>query len=478
MEILITIFRDYLVFINIFLAGVIIFFERRRPIYTLFWIMLLLLTSYFGFIIYLFFGLRFKKKNKLKKYYNRKIIKKSTGLLSKEYSFLKRWKELTHYLESVTSGEVTVQNEVEFFNDGKMFFKSLIAEIKNAKKEIFMEYYIFNDDRLGSTIYDLLLEKRKEKIKVKIIIDGAGTRGVSSKRIRELRENGIEIEVFFPSYFPFLKIGNLRANYRDHRKICLIDRTVCYTGGFNIGDEYIGEGKLGYWRDTGIRIYGYGVEEYYREFLVSWNFLMKDKKKKLMVDDTVFRDEFKNIEEAIPLQVVSSGPNYDYRNIRDTMIKMIMEAKKYIYIQTPYFVPDDAALEALKIAILSGVDVRVMIPHVPDHMFVYWANQSFYGEIIDLGAKIYRYENGFLHSKCLIVDDEIATLGTANFDYRSFYQNFEINMVVYGKKAVELKELFLEDIEKSDLVSKINYKNRKFSEKMKESISRLVAPIL
>lgn len=477
MDLLLIIFRDYLVFINIFLAGVIIFFERRRPIYTLFWIMLLLLTSYFGFFMYLFFGLKFKKRNSLKKYFVQKKKRNQGQFTWETFNYLKRWKELIYYLKNVTHGEGSYENKVEFFHDGKVFFNSLIDELKKAKEEIYMEYYIFNDDQLGSEIYDLLLEKKKENVTIKIIIDGAGTRGVSKKRIKELRKNGIELEIFFPSYFPFLKIGNLRANYRDHRKITLIDRKICYTGGFNIGDEYVGKGKLGYWRDTGIKLMGHGVEEYYREFLMSWNFLMKNKKKRI-TGEVEFNHNFEEIKTALPLQVVSSGPNYDYRNIRDTMLKMIMEAKKYIYIQTPYFVPDDASLEALKVAILSGVDVKIMIPHIPDHMFVYWANQSFYGEIIDLGAKIYKYQNGFLHSKVVIVDDEIATLGTANFDYRSFYQNFEINMVIYGEKVVELRDIYLNDIDKSIMVTKIAFSKRKTIEKIKESISRLVAPIL
>ena len=478
MEIVISIFRDYLIFINMILAGVIIFLERRRPVYTLFWITILLLTSYFGFIVYLFFGLSFKKKRRLQKFYSRKLLKRARSILITEYGYIIRWKELIRYLDSVTDNEMSLNNELKIFTLGENFFESLIRDLENAKSDINMEYYIFNDDELGGKIYNILLNKVKEGIKIRIIIDGAGTRGISKEKIKELREAGIQLEIFFPSYFPYLKIGNLRANYRDHRKICIIDKAICYTGGFNIGDEYIGKGKLGFWRDTGFKIKGHAVLEFYKEFVISWAFVKKEKHLDLDKEIDMAKKDISKVESIVPIQVVSSGPNYEFKNIRDTILKMILEAKKYVYIQTPYFIPDDATLEALKIAIMSGIDVRIMIPSVPDHMFVYWANQSFYGEVIDLGAKIYKYENGFLHSKAVIIDDEIATMGTANFDYRSFYQNFEINIVLFGKDVEKYRNIFLKDVEKCIEVSKKEYGQRKNIEKIKESLCRLFAPIL
>ncbi|MEG0022823.1 MAG: cardiolipin synthase [Cetobacterium sp.] len=478
MEIIIGILRDYLIVINIFLAAIVIFFERKRPVYTLFWITILLLTSYFGFIMYLFFGMSFKKKNKLKRFYSRKFLKHTKFLITSNYIHLLRWKELIHYLEVVSNSKITFNNEIKIFNTGEDFFKDMTTNLLAAENEIKMEYFIFNDDELGSHFYNILTRKAAEGIKISLIVDGAGTRDLSKRRIKDLKTAGVDIGIFFPSYFPFLKIGNLRANYRDHRKLCIIDQKICYTGGLNIGDEYVGRGKLGSWRDTGLKVEGECVLEFEKEFMVSWNFV-KNKLPTNRIDDLdAPKFPIKHEDSLLPIQVVSSGPNYEFRTIRDSILKMIIEAKKYIYIQTPYFIPDDTILDALKIAILSGVDVRVMIPSIPDHLFVYWANQSFYGEIINLGAKIYKYQDGFLHSKGVIVDDEIAAVGTANFDYRSFYQNFEINIMIYGIEVKKFKDRFYRDSNCSILISKDEYKNRGNVQKIKESICRLVAPIL
>ncbi|MGL5798170.1 MAG: phospholipase D-like domain-containing protein, partial [Cetobacterium sp.] len=307
----------------------------------------------------------------------------------------------------------------------------------------------------------------------KIIVDGAGTRGVSRKRLKELRCNGVIIEIFFPSYFPFLKIGNLRANYRDHRKITLIDNEVCFSGGMNIGKDYIGKGKLGKWQDIGFSIKGESIIDYLHEFERSWKFLEKD-----TTDIFENRISIEKNYEITPIQIVSSGPNYEFHTIKDTILNLIIKAEKTIHIETPYFIPDEPILEALKGALMSGINVKIIIPSIPDHAFVYWANQYFYGELIELGAEIYKYKEGFIHSKLLIVDSEIAFLGTANFDYRSMYQNFEINMLILGKNIVQLENRIDVDILNSEKVNLEEYLNRGKKDRVLESISKLIAPIL
>lgn len=356
-------------------------------------------------------------------------------------------------------------------------------DIKNAKESINMEYYIFNDDEFGSMIYDELILKAHEGVKIKIIIDGIGTKILKRKRLKELEKAGIKVKTFFPSHFPFFRFGNLRANYRDHRKMCIIDSLILYTGGFNIGKEYIGKGELGNWRDTGARISGEIAVDTEREFYISWNFVHQgvnlkdiDKHLRKKIDDIA---EYKEKFHINAMQIVSSGPNYQTRTIRDCFINLIMSAKRSIYIETPYFVPDDLLLDCLRIAIKSGIEVKIIVPYVGDHPFVYWANQAFIMELLEMGAEVYRYTDGFFHSKLIIIDNEVASFGSSNFDYRSLYQNFEINFNVYDLELVgHLRQIFFQDISKSAVLDYKIMKERKISEKIKEAVCRLISPVI
>lgn len=474
---------DYIFIANILLASVVLFFERKRPVYTLFWITILLLTSYFGFIAYLFFGMKFYKKRNTEKFYTRNFLRQIYKENHYKVHLVEKRTKLVSYITKAVGNKVTYLNNVYFFKEGNAFFKKMIEDIKEAKETINMEYYIFNDDEFGGLIYDELLKKAEEGVKVKIIIDGIGTKIITKKRIRKLRENGIEIKTFFPSHFPFFRFGNLRANYRDHRKMCIIDSLILYTGGFNIGKEYVGQGKFGHWRDTGARIAGEIAADADREFYISWNFVHKGVNLKDV--DKQLRKKINSIDEnkekfhVNAMQIVSSGPNYQTRTIRDCFINLIMSAERSIYIETPYFVPDDLLLDCLRIAILSGVEVKIIVPIVGDHPFVYWANQGFIVELLEMGAEVYRYKSGFFHSKFIIIDDQVASFGSANFDYRSLYQNFEINFNVYDLELVgHLRQIFFEDVSKSVALEYKIMKERKLNEKIKESICRLISPVI
>ncbi|MGL4687314.1 MAG: cardiolipin synthase, partial [Fusobacteriaceae bacterium] len=297
-------------------------------------------------------------------------------------------------------------------------------------------------------------------------------------KIKEFKKSGIEVEVFFPSFFHFLKIANLRANYRDHKKITIIDGRIGYIGGFNIANEYLGRGKLGKWRDTALRIQGEVIHEIEREFFMSWNFAKKGTKDNMDIPKPLAVNKYKKtlVNSA---QLVSSGPHFQLRTARDNFLRMIMEAKKTIYIQTPYFIPDDTIIDALKVASISGVNIKIIIPDKPDHFFVYWVNHSFAWELFEYDISFYRYKEGFIHSKVLIVDDEVATVGTVNFDYRSFYQNFEININLYGgNKIKELRNNFIQDLRVSEKLTNFEYSKRGNLSKFKESLFRLLAPML
>ena len=272
---MLAILKDSVFFINIVFALIVLFLERKRPMYTLFWITLLLLTSYLGFLAYLFFGLKFYKRRKVKKFYSRTFFKELYKSDNYKIKLVEKRNQLTNYISTTIGNKVTYYNTVCFFKEGNSFFEGMLRDIENAKETINMEYYIFSDDELGGKFYDLLEKKSKEGVKIKIIVDGIGTRKLKRARKKSLKESGVELKVFFPSNFPLIKIGNIRANYRDHRKICVIDSLIVYTGGFNIGDEYIGNSDFGKWRDTGARIEGEASVDIEREFYIMWSFLQK-----------------------------------------------------------------------------------------------------------------------------------------------------------------------------------------------------------
>ena len=275
MEILFNFFRDYIVFINIIFVVIIVLLERRNPLFTLFWIVLLVLAPYVGFIAYLFFGLSFRKKRVVNEYYKWKFLYSREILGFSQHKELMRWEQLISYVEVSSKNKLTSLNITDIFIDGNKFFDSVINDLMEAKESIAMEYFIFRNDELGKKIADVLKRKAQEGVEVRVIVDGAG--GYSRKMLRELNHFGVKTGIFFPSHFPFFKIANLRANYRDHRKLCLIDKKLGYISGFNIGDEYLGKGRLGYWRDTGLRIFGEACLELEQEFYFSWNIVKNEK---------------------------------------------------------------------------------------------------------------------------------------------------------------------------------------------------------
>lgn len=467
--------------LNVIFILIVIFFERKRVMNTLGWVLFLSLTSYIGFIFYLLFGLKLRKKRRLKEKENnfmfQNFILKRNELwedngkieLNKEYF------DLIYYLEYNAKTLYYPYNKITQYTDGTQLFDVLEKSLRSAKKFIHMEYYIFRADQLGKRIKNILIEKAKEGVEVKFIYDGMGSLSVKDRFFNDLRKAGGEVECFFP---PLLPPFSIRWNFRNHRKIVIVDGVEAYIGGFNVGDEYLGKDKkFGYWRDTQIKIEGDAIDNIEAEFLMDWAFVKNDTNIVGLDVDKYFLK--RGPVGDVGIQICTGGPNYEQPFIKDSIIKLINKAKKSIYIQSPYFIPDDTILDILKIAILSGVEVNIMIPNKPDHIFVYWATLSNVGELIDLGAKVYIYENGFLHSKTLIIDNEIASTGTANMDMRSFYVNFEINAIVYNKDfAMELHNSFMNDVKNSSLLTKELYEQRSRIVKIKESISRLVSPIL
>ena len=465
--IFINFFLQYVWIANLFFAIVIIMVEKKNPLYTIFWIFLLYLLPYIGFFIYLFFGLTFKKKRVANKIYKIKKLKSIKNVHGSDKEELRRWKGLITYLEMSTDNYITSNNDIQVYFAGEEFFSDLKKEIANAKKFINMEYFIFQFDGIGKEIADLLIKKAKEGVEVNLIIDGVKLKSY-------FKNTGVHLYLFFRTYIP---IFNIRINYRDHRKVTIIDNRVAFVGGMNIGDEYLGKGKIGYWRDTSVKIYGDIVSTFEKEFYFSMSIV----KNKFLKDEKTSNEISLKYEEEdnVYMQVISSGPNYECPAIRDNYIKLIQEARKSVFIQTPYFVPDDLLLDTLKSAVLSGIDVKIMIPNKADHPFIYWINQYYVAELLRLGANIYRYENGFIHSKTILVDEEVVSVGTCNFDYRSFYLNFEINLNIYNKDvANSFKTQYYKDIAISKKLTFADFKKRSIFTKVKESVFRLLSPIM
>lgn len=337
---------------------------------------------------------------------------------------------------------LTLNNQVEIFTDGKEKFADLFREMEKAEHFIHIQYYIIRDDELFASMVHILKERQSQGVQVRILYDGMGGRFLSKRRLRELRKAGIKVACFFP---PFLGRLNLRVNYRNHRKIVVIDGRVGYVGGFNVGREYLGKNpRFGYWRDTHLKIYGDAVISLQIRFALDWNYAGKEN---LFLHSDYFTGDSFLPGRKLGIQIIASGPDSRQRQIRDNYLRLFHKARHHIYIQTPYFVPDDAVLSALKIAAGSGVDVRLMIPCKPDHPFVYWATYSYVGEMIAAGARCFTYENGFLHAKGVAVDGCVSCYGTANMDIRSFELNFEVNATIYDEETtLRLEKAFLDDL--------------------------------
>ena len=336
-----------------------------------------------------------------------------------------------------------------------------------------MLYYTFRSDDLGKRILAALEDRAAAGVEVLVVYDAMGCRGNDPRFFNNLEKLGGKTEVFFGSKIPFV---NLRMNYRNHRKIMVVDAKVAYLGGFNIGDEYLGKGELGEWRDTHMKIEGNAVLTLQSRFFMDWNAVAKEKNRKDYAE-AYFPIADKKGNTA--MQIVTSGPDDEDQTIKMGFLKMISQAKESIYIQTPYFIPDESLHEMLKIAVLSGVKVKIMIPSKPDHPFVYRATEYFAKDIVEYGAEVYMYQNGFLHSKVMVVDDEIVSVGTANMDVRSFKLNFEINAFIYDRDvAEELIANFDEDQKNCIRATHDYFAKQSKWRKFKQAFSRLLSPIL
>lgn len=470
--------------LNMLLAIIVIFIERREPSTTWAWLLVLFFLPVVGFVLYLFLGRNLRSKHLFQWEDQNKlglepVLKRQLDdLVSEDFHFrnlsTRENRDLIYMHLRTNDALLTEDNNITIFTDGQKKFEQLFKDIEKAINHIHIQYYIIKEDSLGKHLIDLLTKKAKEGVQVRVLYDELGSRTLNNRRFfSEFRKAGGRVEVFFPSK---LKFFNPRLNFRNHRKLVIIDGKIGYVGGFNVGDEYLGlNPKFGYWRDTHLRIEGSAVHATQTRFILDWNQASKHHD---IVYSRIYFPELQT-KGSIGMQIVTSGPDSEWEQIKNGYIKLISSAKKSILIQTPYFIPDASLFDALRIASLSGISVKLMIPNKPDHIFVYWATTFYAGELLKAGAKVYIYDNGFVHAKMIVVDEEVSSIGTANIDVRSFKLNFEVNAFIYDEHVAKaLTDIFRKDIEVSRELTLEIYAKRSKKIKIKESLSRLLAPIL
>ena len=479
---------DHLLYINLILSVVIVFFQRRDPKAVWTWLLVLYFVPIFGFLLYLVLCQDYHKSRmfRVKEVEDRLAhpVKEQERLIQGAMDQIAKspWRDyepLVLYNLETSGAVLTSDNSVEIFTDGEAKFDDLREELKKAEKYIHIQYYIIKNDELFQSIIPILKERAAAGVEVRVLYDGMGGRFMPARVWKDLRSCGIRTAEFFP---PILGRLQLRMNYRNHRKIVVIDGKVGYVGGFNIGREYISrDPKFGYWRDTHLKIRGSAVYSLQIRFALDWNYASKEN---LFRDGKYFGMGNEDVRAVlnhpgVMVQIIASGPDAGNRQIRNNYIQLITRARRHIYIQTPYFIPDDAALSALKFAAESGVDVRLMIPCKPDHPFVYWATYSYMGDLLAAGAKCYTYENGFLHAKSVMVDGMVSCCGTANMDIRSFELNFEVNATIYDEGVTKrLEDNFREDLKLCREVTRADYARRGLWVRFKEQCCRLLSPLL
>lgn len=366
---------------------------------------------------------------------------------------------------------LTSGNRLKILNDGEETFRSIFKAIESAKHHVHLEYYILEDDKIGNKLKDLLIRKSLEGVEVRIIIDDVGSWGLSNKFIRELRNNGVEIYPFMEVRFPRL---TSRVNYRNHRKIAIVDGKIGFLGGINFADRYLeGIKRIGPWRDTHLRIEGDAVKCLQIVFSSDWYIVIHENLNGELYFPVLPK------REGVPVQISASGPDSDWDSIGQAFFSMIAGAKSKVYIVTPYLMPPREIVYALKTAAMRSVDVRILIPHKSDSRIPKWSSFSYVGDLLEAGVHIYFYQAGFIHSKYIIVDSVLSTIGTTNLDFRSLETNFEVNAFVYDKAfSIRLEKLFKLDLQNSMEVKIEEWKKRKWNHKVRESLAHLVSPLL
>ena len=470
--------------LNAIIAFGLIFIDTKSPAATMAWIMVLFMIPVLGLVLYLILSQNIARQQIFKMTEAEKAGRGSllkwqkegvkTGISTAKSEITNRWRNMISMNLEYADALLTDNGSVELIYDGQEMFNRLCEDILAAKYTIKLCYFIVKDDFVGRRLIDILTQKAKEGVKVRLMVDALGSRSIGRHDLAAFKKAGGKYAFFFK---PLIRHLYFRINYRNHRKIAIIDNEIGYIGGFNIAKEYLGyKNKFGCWRDTQMIIRGNALTSLNERFYMDWRYAAKEE---LNLVQQSIRYAYKSEAGPIPIQIVSCGPESEKEEVKMAMMKMITGAKKSIYIQTPYLVPDEPMLESLAMAARSGIDVKLMIPCIPDHPFVYRTTLYNAGRLIREGAEIYIYENGFLHAKTMTVDDEVCTVGSTNFDIRSFRLNFESNAFVYDAGVSEkMNRQFAEDMKHCRQYTQKDRDEISIKERALESISRLLTEIL
>ncbi len=463
--------------------------NNQNPHKTLSSLLFLVALPFVGLAIYYFFGLEYRKEKIFKRKdlnshahvakWNKRLMNDDEVLEKYESTFLEDRLKMVKLLRHNERAPLTLRNDLKLLYNGENAFEAIFEALDQAKDHIHLEYFIFNDDTIGNKFIDRLIAARERDVKVKLIYDSVGS-DLSRKAKRRMTEAGILHYPFMPVLFSRF---TRKANYRDHRKIVIVDGHVGFIGGVNVSDEYVNtpdRDPLKYWRDTHLRIEGHAVKSLQAQWLLNWFFVCEEKYAHKAEDD-IEESFFPEVDEKEnkPVQIAASGPDTDWSNIMEAIFTGINSADTHIQITTPYFIPNEAILTALKSAARSGVEIEIMVPRIGDSWAARYASRSYFEEIMECGIKIFWYCKGMLHAKTMVVDDMFATIGTCNMDYRSFDINFEVNALIFDKStASELHDKFESDKKDCQQVHLEEWRERSFSYKFKESFCRLWAPLL
>ena len=454
-------------------AVAVVLRENRNPIRALSWVIALIFLPGVGLVFYLFFGRSLRGLTMISRHNKRRLMHRHTPkrVNISDLDMTPENRSLVKLSHNLSNGPLTVNNEIDIFTDGVSKFDSLKKDLKNARKSILLQYYIFLDDNIGREISDILIDRARHGVDVKVIYDHVGSFSAKKSFFKRMEAAGVETHPFFRVNFP--QLAN-RINWRNHRKIVVIDGEIGYIGGMNIADRYIRGLQNGeVWRDTHFRVKGDIVESLIYSFAIDWNFLKKDQYIPRVEPVRGLRNN------SIGVQLVTSGPIDRWNNLSLTFLKAILSARKTVFIQTPYFLPTDALLNALQAAALAKIDVRIMMPEMTDSKLLHYASFSYVTQCLKAGIKIYLYQPGMLHAKAMMIDDNLVTAGSTNFDFRSFENNFECNLLIYDKGINEkMREIFFNDISKCKKLTLEEWRHRPVGQRLLESLLRLISPLL
>ncbi|KGP74349.1 cardiolipin synthase [Pontibacillus yanchengensis] len=459
--------------------GVVIFFENRHPTQTLTWLVVLAAVPIVGFFFYIIFGQNYRKRKMFqqKGEIDEQAFRRIEGSRQIDHSQMEQMgdhqKLLFRLAQRLAHSPITFNTNTKVLTDGEETFEALLHELNRAQHHIHMEYYIVRHDEIGIEIKNILMEKAQQGVEVRFLYDAVGSWQLSNRFKQDLEDAGVEVVPFSPVRLPFL---NNKINFRNHRKIVVVDGKTAFVGGLNIGDEYLGrDSNYGFWRDTHLLVQGESVRSLQLIFLQDWYYMTG----RAHLTSEYLSPPLVDSEGRGGVQMIASGPDNEWEVIKHVFFSMIVSAKESIWIASPYFIPDEDILTALKAAALSGIDVKLLVPNQPDKRIVYYASRSYFPELLEAGVKIYAFNKGFMHSKLMIVDNELASIGTSNMDMRSFHLNFEVNAFLYRTQSTEkLVHDYEDDLTNAKEITLESFKKRPILKRFLESTSRLLSPLL